>query len=60
MKLLQRRELELGEVQRKLASANCTLCETVEARDSRIEELENILAQKQGEVCHIFYYCYYF
>ncbi|KAG0614176.1 hypothetical protein M758_6G156500, partial [Ceratodon purpureus] len=46
----RRRELELGEVQRKLASANCTLCETVEARDSRIEELENILVQKQAEI----------
>jgi hypothetical protein len=47
---MQRRELELGEVQRKLAAANCTLCETVESRDSRIQELENMLTQKQQEV----------
>lgn len=47
---MQRRELELGEVQRKLAAANCTLCETVESRDARIQELENMLTQKQQEV----------
>lgn len=40
----------MGEVQRKLAVANCTLCETVENRDARIMELENMLSQKQSEV----------
>lgn len=49
----RRRELELGEVQRKLAAANCTLCETVEVRDARIEELENILSRKQSEILDI-------
>ncbi|OAE30758.1 hypothetical protein AXG93_2265s1170 [Marchantia polymorpha subsp. ruderalis] len=46
----RRRELELGEVQRKLAVANCTLCETVEARDSRIQELESLLTRKHSEL----------
>ncbi|KAL3697694.1 hypothetical protein R1sor_011770 [Riccia sorocarpa] len=46
----RRRELELGEVQRKLAVANCTLCETVEARDARIQELESLLARKHSEI----------
>lgn len=47
---MQRRELELGEVQRKLAIANCTLSETVEARDARIVELESMLSRKHIEV----------
>lgn len=47
--------MELGEVQRKLAIANCTLCETVENRDARITELENMLSQKQSEVQHLTY-----
>ncbi|XP_024384287.1 uncharacterized protein [Physcomitrium patens] len=46
----RRRELELSEVQRKLAVANCTLCETVEYRDARIQELETMLSTKQQEV----------
>ncbi|KAL2644512.1 hypothetical protein R1flu_012099 [Riccia fluitans] len=46
----RRRELELSEVQRKLAVANCTLCETVEARDTRIQELESLLARKHSEL----------
>ncbi|CAM6103626.1 unnamed protein product [Calypogeia fissa] len=46
----RRRELELGEVQRKLAVANCTLCETVEARDARIVELESLLSRKHLEL----------
>jgi len=45
--------MELGEVQRKLAVANCTLCETVECRDSRIQELESMLCNKQQEVLSI-------
>jgi hypothetical protein len=40
-------------VQRKLAVANCTLCETVECRDSRIQELETMLCCKQQEVLSI-------
>eukprot|EP01018_Ginkgo_biloba_P001910 Gb_17695 [translate_table: standard] len=46
----RRKEMELGEIQRKLASANSTFSETVEARDLRIQELENMLAEKQAEV----------
>ncbi|KAG0604409.1 hypothetical protein M758_10G169900 [Ceratodon purpureus] len=46
----RRREMELGEVQRKLAAANCTLCETVECRDARIQELEAMLCCRQQEV----------
>lgn len=37
-------------MQRKLAVANCTLCETVEYRDARIQELETMLSTKQQEV----------
>ncbi|KAJ7563281.1 hypothetical protein O6H91_03G104200 [Diphasiastrum complanatum] len=46
----RRKELELGEIQRKLASANNTFCETVEVRDARINELENLLVHKQTEM----------
>ncbi|CAM6079900.1 unnamed protein product [Sphagnum tenellum] len=46
----RRRELELGEVQRKLSAANCTLAETVECRDARIVELECMLTNKQTEI----------
>ncbi|XP_073396167.1 uncharacterized protein [Physcomitrium patens] len=46
----RRRELELEEVQRKLAVANCTLSETVESRDNRVRELESMLCNKQQEV----------
>ncbi|XP_024542541.1 myosin-7B-like isoform X1 [Selaginella moellendorffii] len=45
----RRKELELGEVQKKLDVVHSKFCETVEARDSRIHELENLLAQKQAE-----------
>lgn len=40
-------------MQRKLAVANCTLCETVECRDARIQELETMLCNKQQEVLTI-------
>eukprot|EP01018_Ginkgo_biloba_P021963 Gb_23828 [translate_table: standard] len=46
----RRRELELEEIQRKLAEANSTFTETVESRDMRIRELEHLLALKQAEV----------
>ncbi|MCO5548057.1 hypothetical protein L7F22_001513 [Adiantum nelumboides] len=46
----RRRELEVGEVQRKLAASNNAFAETVEARDAKIRHLEGILAQKQDEV----------
>ncbi|KAI5058046.1 hypothetical protein GOP47_0026216 [Adiantum capillus-veneris] len=46
----RRRELELGEVQRKLAASTNSFAETIEARDARIRELEGNLAHKQNEV----------
>jgi hypothetical protein len=46
--------LELGEVQRKLSAANCTLAETVECRDARIVELECMLTNKQTEASFLF------
>ena len=42
--------MELEELQRKLAVANNTFSETVEARDARIQELEAMLAQKHNDV----------
>ncbi|KAH6558264.1 hypothetical protein KP509_1Z071600 [Ceratopteris richardii] len=46
----RRKELELEELQRKLASANSSFSETLEARDSRIQELESLLTQKHNEI----------
>ncbi|KAI5064878.1 hypothetical protein GOP47_0019573 [Adiantum capillus-veneris] len=46
----RRKELELEELQRKLAAANNSFSETVEARDARIQELESMLTQKHNEI----------
>ena len=46
----QRRELELGEMQRKLDLANNAFSETIETRNARIRELESRISQKQNEV----------
>ncbi|KAH7445513.1 hypothetical protein KP509_01G012500 [Ceratopteris richardii] len=46
----RRKELEVGELQRKLTTSNEAFAETIESRDTRIRELEGILAQKQNEV----------
>ncbi|MCO5555542.1 hypothetical protein L7F22_009087 [Adiantum nelumboides] len=46
----RRKELELEELQRKLAAANNSFSETVEARDARIQELETMLTQKHSEI----------
>jgi hypothetical protein len=48
--MIQSREMELAEAQRKLEATNSTLSITVGSRDARIRELETMLHAKEKEV----------
>ncbi|XP_024518718.1 uncharacterized protein LOC112341925 [Selaginella moellendorffii] len=46
----RRRDLELQEIQKKLSLSKTTFMDTLEARDTRINELEKLLLQKQSQI----------